>query len=105
MRFDSIFMTEFKNGMVYIQVSADGEPWRRVEMPISDLKDKTFFDKLKELVEKAPMNESERSEYPCPSCGSKKATFLRGYKRWRFCGFCGAHLRLTKTGLDIICKR
>lgn len=105
MRIDSFFIRSFENDIMSITVGADGAPWRMVELPISDLQDKSFWDKLKDATEKAEINESERGEYKCPTCGQHKATFLRQYKRKAFCGFCGSHLRITKTGLELICAR
>ena len=105
MRVDSIFIKKFENGIMGMTVSADGQPWRKFEMPIKDLKDKEFWSKLENKILETPFDPNERHRFKCPTCKSSKKTFMRSFKRMWFCGFCGSHLRLVDGNLELVCKR
>jgi len=104
-KFETVFIKKIEDKTLTIKVGADGEPWRKVVMDFKDLRNKKFWKKLEQATKEAPINEFERSDHKCVICNSNKKSTFRGYKKWYFCGFCGAHYELVKGKMELICKR
>ena len=104
MKFETVFIKAIEE-TITIKVGADGEPWRKVEMDFKDLKNKKFWKKLEKATKEAPINEFERANHRCVVCNSNKKSTFREYKKWFFCGFCGAHYKLVEGKMELIARR
>jgi hypothetical protein len=110
-KLDSVFFKETTKDKVSFKIGAEGAQWREVTLPLEEvnqrIKDGTLWSRLEELALEVPLTKPESSpeQFKCPVCNSYKSTFLRGYKVWWFCGFCGAHLTLDKANNRLIVRR
>jgi len=112
-RLDSVFFKEITKDTVTLKIGAEGATWREVILPFQEvnkcIRNGTLWECLEKLVEEVPLtkNEVNPDNFKCPVCNSYKSTFLRGYKSWWFCGFCGTHLNFDKVNkvLTIKAKR
>ena len=89
---------------IRIKAGADGYPWKELTMSLEELNSNDYLKIMKEKIKVAPVQEIHVGEYKCPSCGTVKKTFLRYYEGFRFCGFCGTHLKLIGDKLEIIAE-
>ena len=101
-RLDSVFFKAITKDTVTFKIGAEGANWREVTLPFQEvneyIKNGTLWKRLEELVDEVSLSNTELNPdgLKCPVCNSHKSTFLRGFKSWWFCGFCGAHLYLDK---------
>jgi ribosomal protein S27AE len=99
---NSVFIHRINNEVMHLKVMADGMNWREIDIPITDLEDAGFWNKVEWRVALAPLTFREASTLECPVCKAHKSSFLREYEgRW-FCGFCGSHLRYDGKALELI---
>ena len=101
-RLDAVFFTKTTKDFVSFKIGAEGALWREVKLPFQEvnecIKTGTLWKRLEELVDEVSLSKTELNPdgLKCPVCNSYKSTFLRPYKVWWFCGFCGSHLYLSK---------